>query len=129
MLRVLFKDVLSFSGFEGMTSHGVPRSTYPSMEELISTIIITLLEEKARATLHQCSHTVITSMELTRFVNSPHRVVSLYNHITCPLLIKCYSFFCIQGYLYKKEYEKVTPSKLIASFNLIILCIYFFIIH
>lgn len=50
----------------GMTSPGIPQNTFHFMVALSIMITIITLGDKAKATLLQFSHTVITSMELTR---------------------------------------------------------------
>lgn len=51
----------------GMTSLGVPLNTFLFTVVLSIMTIIIMLEDKAKATLLQCSPTVITFMELTRY--------------------------------------------------------------
>jgi hypothetical protein len=50
----------------GMISPGIPQNIFHFMVVLSIMITIIMLEDKARAILHQFSHTVITSTELIR---------------------------------------------------------------
>lgn len=52
-----------------MTFLIVPRSVFPFMEAQSTTITITMLEDRAKATLLLYLPTAITYMELTRFVD------------------------------------------------------------
>lgn len=66
-LRPVEKNAVTYFFRTGMTSPGVPLNTFLFTVVLSIMITIIMLEDKARATLLQCSPTVITSMELTRY--------------------------------------------------------------
>jgi hypothetical protein len=60
----------------GTISPGIPQNIFHFMVVLSIMITIIMLEDKARAILHQFSHTVITSMELIR-LDHDYRVLHL----------------------------------------------------
>jgi hypothetical protein len=71
----------------GMTSPGIPQNIFHFMVALSITITIIMLEDKARAILHQFSHIVITSMEQTRLDHDSE--ILLLNINICVIFSTC----------------------------------------
>lgn len=104
--RLFMFDCLPYH-VSGMTSPGIPLNIFHFMVALSIMITIIMLEDKAKAILHQFSHTVITSMELTR-LDHGYGILLLYSSIclifsTCQIDLQRFTLFISQGYRYQKK--------------------------
>ena len=91
----------------GMTFLGVSQNIFHFMVVLSIMITIITLEDKAKAILLQFSHTVITSMELTRLYH--HSGISflhkyLHSLSTCHIDLLRFYFVCHRGIGIRKKY-------------------------